>query len=77
VWDLIWVKSPALVATHLMIVAAILFPGLCLGSTTVTSFQPLQFVISLNLTLFYAVVAQLIVFLRTQKQGLWVTGTGL
>ena len=77
--DLIWgEKSPALVAIalNLMIVAAILVPWIVFGIDNGDKLSDLSsLAISLNLTLVYAVVAQLIVFLRTQKQGLWVTGT--
>ena len=77
--DLIWGrKSPALVAIalNLAITFAILVPWIMFGLAPDQRLSALfSLVISLNLILLYAVVAQLMVFLRTQKPGLWVTGS--
>jgi hypothetical protein len=77
--DLVWgEKSPALVAIalNLVIATTILVPWIVFGLEEGNKLPVLfSLVISINLTLIYAAIAQLIVFLRTQKQGLWVTGT--
>ncbi len=77
--DLVWgEKSPALVAIALNLVIA---------ATTLTGWitfvlQPVDklpaffsLIIGANLILIYAAIAQLLMFMRTQKQALWVTGT--
>lgn len=76
--DLIWgEKSPALVmiALNLAIASFILVPWIVFGLDQNDKLPALfSLAISFNLTLLYAAIAQLIVFLRTQKQALWVTG---
>ena len=77
--DLIWgKKSPAMVAIalNLAIASAILIPWIMFGLDPGKKLSALlSLFISSNLILLYAVVAQLMVFLRTQKPGLWVTGS--
>lgn len=77
--DLIWgEKSPAIgaIAINLVIGATILIPWIVFGfqeSDKLPAF--LSLVISFNLTLIYAAIAQLILLMRTQKQTLWVICT--
>lgn len=77
--DLIWgEKSPALVAiaVNCGITFAILVPWILLGLEGKDKLTALfGLVISLTLSLIYAAIAQLILFMRTQKQALWIAGT--
>lgn len=79
VQDLIWgEKSPAIgaLAISLVIGSIILIPWIIFGfqeSDKLPAF--LSLVISFNLTLIYAAIAQLILLMRTQKQTLWVICT--
>lgn len=79
VQDLIWgEKSPALmaIAINLAITVAILVPWIVLGQEQSDKLPAmLSLVISFNLTLIYAAIAQQIMLMRTQKQPLWVIGT--
>lgn len=76
--DLIWgEKSPALLAIALnaAIVATMLVPWIAFHLQPIDKLPAcLSLVIGLNLILIYAAVAQLLAFMRTQKQALWVTG---
>lgn len=77
--DLIWgEKSPALVtiALNLAIASTMLVPWIFTqldGRDWIPALTNL--VISASLILVYAAIAQLVVFMRTQKQGLWIIGT--
>lgn len=79
VQDLIWgEKSPAIgaIAINLVIASAILIPWTIFGvqeSDKLPAF--LSLVITFNLVLIYAVIAQLIVLMQTQAQTFWVIGT--
>lgn len=77
--DLIWgEKSPAIVAIALngAITSIILVPWIIV---TTASSDKLAFLMALVLSLIsilvYAATAQLVVFMQTQKQGLWIIGT--
>lgn len=77
--DLIWgEKSPAIVAItlNLAIASTMLVPWIFVqlkGSDKYCAIATLALTISLILV--YAAIAQLVVFMRTQKQGLWIIGT--
>lgn len=77
--DLIWgEKSPALVAIalNLAIASTMLVPWIFAqleGSDRLLAIATV--VVSMSLILVYAAIAQLVVFMRTQKQGLWIIGT--
>lgn len=77
--DLIWgEKSPALVAIalNLVIASTMLIPWIFAqlkGSDKLLAIATL--VVTISLILVYAAIAQLVVFMRTQKQGLWIIGT--
>lgn len=77
--DLIWgEKSPAVVAiaVNCGITFTILVPWILLGLEGKDKLTALfSLVISLSLSLIYAAIAQLILFMRTQKQALWIAGT--
>lgn len=77
--DLIWgEKSPAIVAIalNLAIAATILILQIVFVLQDVDK-QPAFFslVIGANLILIYTAIAQLLMFMRTQKLALWITGT--
>jgi len=75
--DLVWgEKSPAIVAIALntAITAIILVPWLVLSSDSDKSLVLMALVLSLSLIMVYAAIAQLVIFTKTQKQGLWITG---
>lgn len=70
-------KSPALeaIALNLIVTSTILVPWAVFGLSEQYKVRALlSLVITLNLILIYAAIAQLVLFLRTQKQALWVTG---
>lgn len=77
--DLVWgEKSPAIVAIalNLVIAAVMLTPWIVLKLQDVDKLPAfLALVIGANLILIYAAIAQLLMFMRTQKQALWVIGT--
>lgn len=77
--DLVWgEKSPAIVAIalNLAIAAAMLTPWIVFVLQPIDKLPAfVTLVIGANLILIYAAIAQLLVFMRTQKQSLWVTGT--
>jgi len=70
--DLIWGKVALVaIALNLMIVSAILVPWIVFGLDQGELSALFSLVISFNLTLLYAVIAQLLVF-PDSKQGLWL-----
>lgn len=77
--DLIWgEKSPALlaIALNLAVVAAMLVPWIVFVLQDIDKLPAfLGLAISLNLILIYAAIAQLLVFMKTQKHSLWITST--
>lgn len=77
--DLIWgEKSPAIVAIalNLAIAATMLILQIVFVLQDIDK-QPafLSLVIGANLILIYAAIAQMLLFMRSQKQALWITGT--
>ncbi len=76
--DLVWgEQSPAIVAIalNLAITAIILIPWILLaldGSNKLSALMAL--VLSSSFILVWAAIAQLVTFIKTQKQGLWITG---
>lgn len=76
--DLIWgEKSPAIVAIalNMAIAIAMLTPWILFvidPTDKLTAF--LSLIIGASLILVYAAIAQLLIFMRTQKQAFWVTG---
>lgn len=77
--DLIWgEKSPVIVAIalNLAIAATMLILQIVFVLQDIDK-QPafLSLVIGANLILIYAAIAQMLVFMRSQKQALWITGT--
>ncbi len=85
--DLIWdEKSPAIVAIFLNLLLAgamivrlfflpkAIFPEAIATSETIYTSAIFEVILSLNVILVYAVVAQRILLWRTQKRGLWAVG---
>lgn len=73
--DLIWSeKSPALVAIaiNLLIASTILLPWILLWSQDVIG-ALFRLILSVNLILIYAAIAQLMLFIRNQRRALWAT----
>jgi hypothetical protein len=79
VQDLVWgEKSPALIsiALNLAIAAAMLVPWIMFVLQDIDKLPAFfSLVIGLNLILICGAIAQMILFMRTQKQVLWVIGT--
>jgi hypothetical protein len=77
--DLVWgEKSPAIVAIalNLAITAIILVPWIILSADNSEKLLVLMaLVLSLSFILVCCAIAQLVAFMQTQKQGLWIMGT--
>jgi hypothetical protein len=77
--DLVWGENnPPIVAIalNLAITAVILVPWIILASDNSTNLSAsIALVLSLSLIALCAALAQLVVFIQTQKPGLWVIGT--